>query len=1596
MGPDNRNLCILDPNFTIIYMFLEKFSDACGIDKLGINDLSVMVQNNEAAPALEELHIKLLRKIRKSVPVGKWENTLAKFAHTYSNQDAWELERFGYKNTNSAVKLRILKVLLEAQFDRNIKFKGYINGLTAEELRSKPLGKDSLGNSYWCIMDRHYSIKIFRENMDDETWNLVASNRDEVKILIEKFKQSKTQTVNNEIDDNGLNGPETQSETEICLKHDATASSLILDRRTYNKESFNECSNERSRINSNGINELYPSDKAIDEETESVSENASNDQPHLIEINTSMIETKKILETSGSNIKTQPIFSDIIEDKVLFVQGHGSGADNDMGNIKKECMQNSRRSSNNSELNSSSDDGAQTTRRNYSSPVVKSNIDVFHNANDLPIKKKINRGLHITNERLALNVEEFEEKMTATTSMNCHLHIFKENLSSKNHQDPFEGSQAKKDCDSQRSAPHSFDSLPKIETEIYDTDVKSHNIAKNISAVESNSTYESVDNETKSEGLCDNKMSFLMDKVECKEEKRLFQLADENPMTQSELVISHVKKRRRKCKMEDDINTGNIISDTLSSHPIRQSRRIAQQKIREETNRRLIEEKMLRELKAESLKNKKKHSYTKSEDEEYVLSEIEDSSNAYVKVKKKNRDKPWLTSSSESSSESELEEELEPSDDCKPCIESDHEFSPESDVENECVIPTKRARTVRVKVDSNSDNDGSEDSIVEHSCQKCGNTDHPEWILLCDSCDKGYHCSCLNPVLFVIPEGDWFCPICEHNNLMAKLHETLFLYDEICKQLDAENAAKHQQNVEKTDINDGDYLQCDDKIEKSCKFLNKFKNLRRNPTENKLGRSTYSTSSDVSSENESFSSEHNKLAYKLRRRNQNCLNYCFNDYDDLINSAIRREKRLNDDCLENSAGKNINSFLKSEIEKTISRTSPDYPNRGKKCAVNNLPKKRKRLNDLNSDEDDDGSDADFTETTSEDDDEESLSFTEDSESSLEIQTSRYFRSAANKKHDKEFINDDDDSDQSGYNVRTRPNKIKKIYNESDEFEDEDPTESEEIDSEDLCDDTETDSSQDKLKKRNRKNNIQPLDIKNTNKKKKRVKKIEEDKLFKTGYNKKAMVIATDSDQSITDTDLPNKRRTRGKKLHYILDEDFESSDDGITPGVLRPDTPPEERERFIQKQEEIKRMLAEKNTAAAKALATPTIRPLSEALAKNKQVLLSTVPQQVIDNAKMLDIDFLKIPKSIDSDDFDDELAVNFADPDVNEEELAKIMEDEDFASHQLKLEEDDLLRNKNMTEQSTKKKLRDFDSIDPADVTKVDKRGISQIACDKRHKTNAESLSIMLAGKPDHQNHSHHFNTAKISPLASMLRPSIDRSTSLLQQMKQQAIPLRDCEETPRTTQLSSLPHSNLYMSLSKPTTAERQKSSPTFGKPIHGLIAESSDRMDYANLRRKRRKKITPLRGDLYKNTESGEDAPKLPQYHMSLITVENMTAKNSSNSVCSKIVETPLDYRKVHQGSLYNTQASYMLQANYQSGFCSSSNGNTSFFSCPVPNTISEQSSSRLFATLEPVNVEDSTTEHMAIESVGNHDIETEKNSEFSGLVSYFSSQRNELNE
>lgn len=169
--------------------------------------------------------------------------------------------------------------------------------------------------------------------------------------------------------------------------------------------------------------------------------------------------------------------------------------------------------------------------------------------------------------------------------------------------------------------------------------------------------------------------------------------------------------------------------------PVRQSRRIAQLKIKEQADRRRIEEETMRELEDKKETDKKKRKKQKvyfranaleiiviertdnrsfsvqpesEEEEEIIIKEIEKEKKSKKKRRKRKKKKlakfneanPWQSSSGSSSDEEneneEDEEEEEIESEGSLLFKSDHEFSPESDLEKDQEPePLRRARTAQ-------------------------------------------------------------------------------------------------------------------------------------------------------------------------------------------------------------------------------------------------------------------------------------------------------------------------------------------------------------------------------------------------------------------------------------------------------------------------------------------------------------------------------------------------------------------------------------------------------------------------------------------------------------------------------------------------------------------------------------------------------------------------------------------------------------------------------------------------------------------------------------------------------------------------------------
>lgn len=788
----------------------------------------------------------------------------------------------------------------------------------------------------------------------------------------------------------------------------------------------------------------------------------------------------------------------------------------------------------------------------------------------------------------------------------------------------------------------------------------------------------------------------------------------------------------------------SLVIDTNDETPVRMSRRIAQQKIREETDRRQMEEKLLKQMKAEAEKKKKggpasdneKDENYEKEEEEDDEGEEENSDEAGAKEGKKKKktkilasDKQWQTSSS-ASEESEQEEEdyMEPipSDHGSPLFRSDHEFSPESDDEtDQVVVPIKRARTAKKVVATEATSD-QEDVNPTHACQVCRKTDSPEWILLCDQCDHGYHCSCLTPIVFLIPSGNWFCPLCCHKNLVEKLSKQLIDYDSMMHAFKLEELRKQRQTL--AEISAENIIEESQEAHRKRERSDKYSEDRETSAKKKSSRAKSYSSNESSG---SSSDDEPLNCYKLRKRNQAAVpSYRFNDYDDLINSAIRKDmaSKVDEDVEIDEAedeedeihagnagrGKDIATIIEADKEEKKQQDDETVKDdvevsKGKHMRKDESSddsdivkprkykgkKKSRKLNNLDiSSEEDRGSDEDFKGASSSDSDEAGTGSSV-SESSLDFprrrgkkgKSTRRSTRTRQKRVEERFIDDNSSDDEP---LKPPARKIKKrTLSEEEEFdvnddEDEDGSVDEEIDSEDLCDDTETSDSSNNGWPKKKKKRVASYDIKPVKKVVKRTD--DEDKAFRAGISKKKILKESvlksdaedDKDASDGSESAKGKRKTRGKKLLYLIEDDLESSDDGIKPGVKRPDTPPEERELFIQKQEEIKRMLAAKNTEGAKQLAAPKIThgrpPSPPPLISGESSSLSTVPKQFIESAKALDLDYRIKPQS-------SMVGVNKMDQmnpnDMNEEELARMMEEEDFAQHQLKLAGEAIARKK-------------------------------------------------------------------------------------------------------------------------------------------------------------------------------------------------------------------------------------------------------------------------------------------------------------------------------
>ncbi|CAF0871100.1 unnamed protein product [Adineta steineri] len=187
---DQRRLSLLnDPNYGVILYLMDKFRLPLKLKKypLRIFEDNLISDQEKLSGRYVDLHLTLLKKISagKNIGPAQFGSCMTKFAYRFNRDDGDHLDEYGYPKARIETKLRVLKDLLEKQFDRNQAMKNAVANKTSSELCSKPFGRDRLGASYWLILDVDGFIRLFREDIDaDRTWITLAKNSQELESLI--------------------------------------------------------------------------------------------------------------------------------------------------------------------------------------------------------------------------------------------------------------------------------------------------------------------------------------------------------------------------------------------------------------------------------------------------------------------------------------------------------------------------------------------------------------------------------------------------------------------------------------------------------------------------------------------------------------------------------------------------------------------------------------------------------------------------------------------------------------------------------------------------------------------------------------------------------------------------------------------------------------------------------------------------------------------------------------------------------------------------------------------------------------------------------------------------------------------------------------------------------------------------------------------------------------------------------------------------------------------------------------------------------------------------------------------------------------------
>ncbi|XP_059819641.1 remodeling and spacing factor 1 isoform X3 [Hypanus sabinus] len=1078
------------PNFAVVCSFLERYGASLELPEFTFPELEEALENKKSVPQpLVDLHLKLMRKIGKSVSFDRWEKYLLRICLEYNNTWAWEMEKIGYTEMDAECKLGLLKYLCECQFDDNLKFKNVLNEEEPDAMRIHPIGCDKDGLMYWYQLDQELNVRLYTEEQDDQdgtSWKLIVRDRNELAETLQLLKaQIDPALLSKFIQEGGSSRTSPTPEDEESKKE--------LEEHLEEEMKLNKVLDEQQKESESiGKSSLASTSPVEDKKVQLVKKQEDDNGGNLEQM-------VKIEEPGSENIAkadgTKPTKENSVnkmsadgEDKPskaelmnLKSSGERKVYSGKLTSVECEKLEVSVKVEPADDIKEKSSEELERALRNVKQaklPVKKREIKLAEDYDKGPIGKPVTpvkELLKVEGEPVKqAPIEEDGKQLVngeVTIGPQVNQHKSGEGITEASAPGKTEEPKGKQDTEAKHpvreeengiDGPGTKSSEPPISiaTEnhgsVIKVEVNQNCVTKRKGGDPGLLELEKSTEEAKSK--CENEDSSKCSVNTNLSERMLPDKKQADCIKGGQEECKKVSLRRTRSSMRQQAPEKAVAEETPQkvehieekkpeteqgeARCLRRSQRISKPTIKVTENQ---EKKAIKKEEVPAPQSPRKEENQRKLEKDSSLSRGTKRKAKASRRAKWTKSKGWRRQD-ESSEESESDQDDDESD------EAEEERPAEDD----------------------------------EPCKKCGLSNHPELILLCDSCDSGYHTACLRPPLMTIPDGEWFCPPCQHKFLCEKLEEQLQNIDVMIKK--RERAERRKERLAFVGINVENIITPKDLVPEEPEIKD-YKSLER-----RSGRTRRS------------------------------INYRFDEFDDAIDEAIHEDIQ---EAEGKGAGRgkdmaNITGQSHGKDISTILAESKENKRPSREAACRR--KKRRRLNDLDSDS-----------TPEDEESEEEFRISESSEEEFEI---------SDRDSEAELASNDEDgfdSPRRGRHQkytepmrRSRRLRGRAVKRYSDEDEDEDEDEQEESDGSSCYSDV-----LDMRRRRSKRNQSKKVNYREDSESERSMKSSASRKERLRGHKRRLYITISDESSGSKSSEEEDDERPQRKRPNRIEDEEDE-------------------------------------------------------------------------------------------------------------------------------------------------------------------------------------------------------------------------------------------------------------------------------------------------------------------------------------------------------------------------------------------------------------------------------------------------------------------------